>query len=179
MITRRPLLALPAAAALVVLTACGSDDVTGSANPTGTAGSTTGGASSSSPNAVGGGISAAADLQLEDQTGDGSTVQVASVTALEDGFVVVTLDDDQPGAGQVLGSAEVPAGTSTAVAVDLDTPVPAATGDDDGTEITATLYADTDGDGSYSTADVAVPEPQDADDDDTDVVDDDAEYRLS
>ncbi len=175
MTARRLLLALPAATALAVLPACGSgDDVQGTAS---TAGSTTGGASSSSPAAVGGGTTAAADVELEDQSGDGTTVQVASVSALEDGFVVIALDDDA--GGQVLGSAEVPAGTTTDVQVDLGTPVPVATGDDDGTEITATLYADTDGDGGFSAGDVAVAEPQDSDDDGDDVVDDDAEYRVA
>ncbi|MBE7163250.1 MAG: hypothetical protein INR72_18585 [Williamsia herbipolensis] len=175
MTARRLLLALPAATALAVLPACGSDDdVRGAAT---TAGSTTGGASSSSPNAVGGGTTAAADVELEDQSGDGTTVQVARVSALEDGFVVITLDEDD--GGQVLGWSAVAPGVLDGAQVDLDTPVPAATGDDDGTEITATLYADTDGDGAYSAGDVAVAEPQDGDGDDDDVVDDDADYRVA
>jgi len=176
MTARRLLLALPAATALAVLTACGGgDDVGGTAA---TAGSTTGGASSSAPDAAGGGMSAAADVQLDDQSGDGTTVQVTSVSAPEDGFVVVTLDEDA--GGQVLGWAQVPAGVSTGVQVDLDDPVPATAGDDD-TEVTATLYADTERDGSWSPGDVAVAEPRDGDGDDDgdDVVDDDADYRVA
>ena len=179
MTTRRLLLALPAVAAVALLPACGSDDDVRGAATSGTAGGPSSASNASAP-AVDGGSSAAAALQLQDQTGDGATVQVASVTAVEDGFVVVTLDDDQAGPGQLLGSAEVPAGTSTDVRVDLDTPVPPATGDDDGTEITATLVADTNANGSYDEGtDQAVPEPQDDDDDDDDAVDDDADYRLA
>ncbi|SDF55558.1 DUF7282 domain-containing protein [Klenkia brasiliensis] len=175
MTARRLLLALPAATALAVLPACGSDD--DAPGTAATPGPTTGGASSSAPAAVGGGTTAAADVELEDQSGDGTTVQVASVTALEDGFVVITLDEDD--GGQVLGWAAVPAGPATGVPVDLGTPVPATAGDDD-TGITATLHADTDGDGSFSAGDAAVAEPQDGDDDDgDDVVDDDAEYRVA
>lgn len=174
MTARRLLLALPAATALAVLPACGSgDDVRGTAATAGT--TSGGGSSSSSPDAAGGGTTAAADVELEDQSGDGTTVQVASVSALEDGFVVVALDEDA--GGQVLGWAAVPAGPTAGVQVDLDGTVPATVGEDD-TEITATLYADTDGDGSYSAGDVAVAEPQDGDDDGDDVVDDDADYRV-
>lgn len=100
---------------------------------------------------------------------------MARVTVPAAGFVVVLLeedDDDRPVAERLLGSAPVPAGSSTDVVVPLD---PALTGSAD---LEAALYADTDGDGAFDpAADQPVPEPDD-DDDEDDEVDDDAEYRV-
>ena len=173
----RALLAVPTAAVVVLLSACGSgdgapvadgDDVSPSSPAT--AGQTTelpGGEAGSGQQA---------DLEFEDQTGDGSTVVVDTVSAPEGGFVVLTADgaDDA-----VLGWADVQVGTSSDVEVSLDQPLEADT------ELVATLYADTDRDGSFDPgADEVVPAPIDGGDTDDEVSDlsdpvqDDARYSL-
>ena len=184
MTSRRLLLALPAAAGLVVLSACGSDDVQGAAeagaSSVSSAASSAGSAASSAASSAtssgssSGGSSAAAEIDFEDQSGGGDVATVARVSAPEAGFVVVT-DDDRSDDGAVLGSTAVDAGTSTDVQVPLDPPL------DGDADLEATLFADTDGDGSFdASVDQPVAEPEDSDDgDDTDVVDDGAEYAVN
>jgi hypothetical protein len=168
---RRPLLVLPAAAALILLSGCGDDAPEGDApvSSPATAGETTVAPEGES------GSDQQADLEFADQSGDGSSVVVDTVSAPQGGFVVVTA----AGSAAPLGSAQFEVGTTDDVAVPLDTPLTAAA------DLTATLYADTDGDGAFDpTADQAVPEPISGDDssddtsDETDVVDDGAAYSL-
>ncbi|WP_409329036.1 DUF7282 domain-containing protein [Trujillonella humicola] len=182
----RTLLTLPAA--LLLLAACGGDDDPGG----GDGGSATEAPGPSSPSDVptsqptaGGGQSdgapagsdAAADLEFDDQSGDGAGAVVSRVSAPQGGFVVVTVDDDdRPDDGTVLGWTAVDPGVSTDVVVPLGPRL------DRDTDLQATLHADTDGDGRFDPAvDQPVPEPDDDDDDvdDDDVVDDDADYRLA
>ena len=176
----RSRLLLPLVPAVLALAACGGeatgDTAATSTPPTSTAaGSTTDGPfpSTASPSATP--SPAAADVEVDDQTGAGNTATVARVTVPAAGFVVVLLeedDDDRPVAERLLGSAPVPAGSSTDVVVPLD---PALTGSAD---LEAALYADTDEDGAFDpAADQPVPEPDD-DDDEDDEVDDNAEYRV-
>jgi hypothetical protein len=172
-VTRRrgSLLVLPTAAALILLSGCGDDAPEGDApaSSPATAGETTVAPEGES------GSDQQADLEFEDQSGDGSSVVVDTVSAPQGGFVVVTAE----GADAPLGSVQVKVGTTDDVEVPLDTPLTADT------DLTATLYADTDGDGAFDpTADQGVPEPISGDDssddtsDDTDVVDDGAAYSL-
>jgi len=162
------------AAALAVLSACGSGDGApqGDAPPSSpaTAGETT--------VAPGGeaGSDQMADLEFEDQSGNGSSVVVDTVSAPQGGFVVLTAGDSDT----VLGSMQLKVGTTDDVEVSLDTPLTADA------DLTATLYADTDGDGEFDPdVDQPVPapisgaEPGDDVSDDSDVVTDDAEYSLS
>lgn len=65
-------------------------------------------------------VAATGSISVEDQSGDGTTVAVTSVTIEgADGWVVVHLDDDG-GPGAVLGQVAVAEGTSTDVQVPLD-----------------------------------------------------------
>jgi hypothetical protein len=171
---------LPLVPAVLTLAACGgeaADDTaaTSTPPPSTAAGSTTDDSSPSTASPSATPSPAAADVEIDDQTGAGDTATVARVTVPAAGFVVVLLeedDDDRPGAERLLGSAPVPAGSSTDVVVPLD---PALTGSAD---LEAALYADTDEDGAFDpAADQPVPEPDD-DDDEDDEVDDDAEYRV-
>lgn len=67
-----------------------------------------------------------AELTVEDQSGDGTTVQVASVTLPAGGFIAVHADDGGP--GPVIGSSDLlPAGESTDVEIVLDEAVSADT----------------------------------------------------
>ncbi len=171
----RSRLFLPLVPAVLLLPACGSEAADDIASPSTPPPSTAAGitADVSTPSAAPSG--AAADVEVDDQSGAGDAATVARVSAPEAGFVVVLLeeDDDRPVAERLLGSAPVPAGTSTDVPVPLE---PALTGSAD---LEAALYADTDGDGAFDpAADRPVPEPDDDDDDDDDQVDDDAEYRV-
>ncbi|WP_369140663.1 DUF7282 domain-containing protein [Modestobacter versicolor] len=162
--------------AVLLLAGCGDDAPQGDApaSSPATAGETT--------VAPGGqaGSDQQADLSFEDQSGDGSSAVVDTVSAPQGGFVVVTVDeDDRPDDGTVLGSTQVQVGTTDDVEVALE---PALTED---TDLEATLFADTDGDGEFDQdADQPVPEPvsgsDDADDsaDDSDVVDDGAGYTV-
>jgi hypothetical protein len=168
---RRSLLVLPIAAALILLSGCGDDAPEGDApvSSPATAGETTVAPEGES------GSDQQADLEFEDQSGDGSSVVVDTVSAPQGGFVVVTAE----GADTPLGSVQVKVGTTDDVEVSLDTPLTADT------DLTATPYADTDGDGEFDpTADQAVPAPISGDDtsddtsDDSDVVDDGAQYSL-
>jgi len=173
--TRRRILPVACtAAALAVLSACGSGDGApqGDAPPSSpaTAGETTVAPEGES------GSDQMADLSFEDQSGDGSSVVLDTVSAPQGGFVVVRADGDDT----VLGSMQVKVGTTDELEVSLDLPVTADA------DLTATLYADTDGDGEFdSDSDQPVPEPisgsdpADDESDDSDVVDDGAEYSLS
>ncbi len=65
-------------------------------------------------------------LEAADQTGDGTTVTIASVTLPAPGFVAVHAAGDE-GPGPVIGVSDLlPAGTSTDVVVTLDTPLEAS-----------------------------------------------------
>jgi hypothetical protein len=65
------------------------------------------------------------DIAAEDQSSDGTTITVASVTLPSPGFIAVHGNSDgQP--GPVIGNSELlPAGTSTNVVVTLDSPLTA------------------------------------------------------
>ena len=167
----RALAAVPAAAALLLLSACGDDAPEGDAPPSSVA---TAGETTVAPEGESG-SDQMADLSFADQSGDGSTVVVDTVSAPQGGFVVVTAADG----GAPLGSVQLQVGTSDDVEVSLDQPLTATT------ELTATLYADTDGDGEFDPdVDQVVPAPIDGGDasddesDRSDPVDDDAEYTV-
>ncbi len=84
-------------------------------------------ASSESAESSGGSSSAevTGSLTVADQTGDGTSVRVASVTIEgSDGFVVVHSDQDG-GPGPVLGHAAISEGTTTALDVPMNTPLDA------------------------------------------------------
>lgn len=106
---------------------------------------------------------AAAEVDVEDQRGDGTTVAVQEVRLpTSDGHVVVI----DPRSRAVLGSAPVTAGTTRTATVRLTTPVQASG------ELVALLYAD-DGDGRFDpTTDAGVV------DDDGEAVDEDFEYTV-
>jgi hypothetical protein len=104
------------------------------------------------------------EVEVSDQSGDGSSVLVDRVRVEVPGFVVIVVDDG----GEVVGSAAVAAGDSS------DVSVPTAISDSG--EYEAQLYAD-DGDGEFDPAtDQPVPDDDDDDtDDDDDPVGDDIE----
>lgn len=106
---------------------------------------------------------AAAEVDVDDQRRDGSTVAVQQVRLpTTDGHVVVI----DPRSRAVLGSAPVTAGTTRTATVRLTTPVQASG------ELVALLYAD-DGDGRFDpTTDAGVV------DDDGEAVDEDFEYTV-
>ena len=169
----RILPAVCTAAVLAVLPACGS----GGGAPQGDAPPSSLATAGETTVAPGGeaGSGQQADIEFGDQSGDGGTAVVDTVSAPEGGFLVIVVDDDT-----VLGSVQLPVGTTSDVEVPLD---PALTED---AELTATLYADTDRDGEFDPeVDQVVPAPisgADPDDDTAtpaDPVQDDAEYSLS
>lgn len=172
----RTLLAVPAAATVLLLSGCGDDAPEGDAPPSSpaTAGETTVAPEGES------GSDQQADIEFEDQSGDGSSAVVDTVSAPGGGFVVIAIDDsDRDDDGRVLGSSQVPVGTTDDVQVAL---APALTAD---TDLEAVLYADTDGNGEFDPGtDQAVPEPISGDDDsddesdDSDAVDDGAGYSV-
>ncbi|MGY2079223.1 DUF7282 domain-containing protein [Modestobacter sp. SYSU DS0657] len=172
---RRPaLLALPAAAVLA-LTACGGDAAEEEPTPAvGTTfaedGTDDSAAATETGRATGAPI---AEVEFDDQSGDGSSVTVARVAMTVDGFVVILPgdgSDDDATEAEALGSTAVPAGEATDVEVPLS---PALTED---TDLQAVLYGDTDEDGDFDPAvDQRIP---DTDDDDGDVSDD-ASYTVS
>ena len=171
----RPLLAAPAAAALLLLAGCGDDPPEGDAAPSSPAAAVE---STIAPEGQSG-SDQQADVSFEDQSGDGSSVVVDTVSSPQGGFVVITIDEDGGQDGAVVGSAQVQVGTSDDVEVTLDPPL---TQD---TDLTATLYADTDNDGTFEQGtDELVPDPEDGDgnddggDGDRDAVEDGAEYRI-
>jgi hypothetical protein len=120
-----------------------------------------------------------AEVDADDQSGDGTTVVVrdARIT-VGPGWVAVRTDDDDNG-GRLLGSAAVAPDRSGPVTVTLTEPVPA--GDED---LTVVLHAD-DGDGVFD--EQLDPRVLDGDDDDQegddqdddDIEDDDFEFRLN
>lgn len=66
---------------------------------------------------------APSEIVFEDQTSDGTTIVVASVTLPSPGFIAVHANADG-GPGPVIGNSELlPAGTSTDVMVTLDEPL--------------------------------------------------------
>lgn len=97
---------------VVVVTTAGSE--------TPTTGPTTEEPTTGAPTEDEEGTTVTGDISVADQSGDGTSITVASATIEgADGFVVVHLDED--GApGPVLGHAAVPEGTSTDVRVPLD-----------------------------------------------------------
>ncbi|GAA1836074.1 hypothetical protein ACFFOM_09000 [Microlunatus capsulatus] len=138
-----------------------------SADPT-TASPSASASPSSAPSASGGPTvdDDRAELDVEDQSGDGRSVAVEEVRLTSGtGFVAVYTRD-----GQLLGSAEV--GSGRGLTVDLDERIP-ATG-----EYRAVLFGD-DGDGRFDAdADPRVVEPDDDADEAADPVDDDFDYRV-
>lgn len=121
-----------------------------------------------------------ANVDADDQSGDGRTVVVRDVRLPgSPGWVVVRTDDDRD--GRVLGAAAVAPGQDGPVTVTLIEPVP-VTGDDD--DLTAALHLD-DGDGVFdATRDPAVLDDERDDDrgddqDADDVEDDDFDYRVA
>lgn len=110
-----------------------------------------------------------AEVEVEDQAGDGRTVRVEEVVLGSGAGHVVVVD---PASRAVLGSAPVRAGTSRAVTVTLATAVP-RTG-----EYLALLYGD-DGDGRFDeTRDGLVVDTDDDGGDDGGSVDEDFRYTL-
>lgn len=106
------------------------------------------------------------EIEVDDQSGDGSTVLIAKVRAAANGFVVITADDDL---GTAFGSAPVTAGTNTGIEV--------PTSITESGEYDAVLYAD-DGDGAFDSA-VDQPVTEDDDDDEgSDLESDDFDYRM-
>jgi len=122
-----------AAGLVVTAAACGDDDDDGAGT---TADATT---TTAAPAAAGGSeggaseggagadepVTGPADLTAGDQSGDGSTVEVASVTLPTPGFIAIHADNGgQP--GPVIGHSELlPEGESTGVVVPLDEPLTA------------------------------------------------------
>jgi hypothetical protein len=179
-LTARHLGALAAAALTSLgLTACGGADkpeavgapvvLTRTASPTGSTTPTPTGATSSgttSPGAVP--VAAvvrdrAAELDVEDQRGDGRSVRVREVRLTSGTGHVVVID---PRTRAVLGTLAVGSGTARDLTVPLGEPV-SRTG-----ELVALLHAD-DGDGAFDPAsDGAVA------DDDGDQVDEDFDYTV-
>ena len=158
------------AAVLVVLAGCGSDAPQGDAAPSSpaTAGETTVAPEGQS------GSDQQAGISFEDQSGDGSTAVIDTVSSPQGGFVVVS-----GAGGTVLGSAQLQVGTTDDVQVALDPPLTATA------DLRATLYADSDGDGEFDAGtDQPVPAPISGTDEDDDVssasdpVEDDAEYTV-
>jgi hypothetical protein len=96
-------------AALALVSACGGD---ADETTTTTAGTDTTGAAAPAVSP--------SDIVADDQTSDGTTITVASVTLPSPGFIAVHGNSDgQP--GPVIGNSELlPAGTSTNVVVTLD-----------------------------------------------------------
>ncbi|MBA2391086.1 MAG: hypothetical protein H0V67_12620 [Geodermatophilaceae bacterium] len=176
--SRKRLLALGAA---LLLAACGGADradtdptaieVTGSgdepaAQPTGTE---SGGTSAAEPSGTttgsgggGGDDDDQHDVEVSDQSGDGSSVVVDRVRVEAAGFVVIV-----DNAGRVVGNVAVEAGESTQLSIPTDI---SESGD-----FEALLYAD-DGDGRFDPAtDLPVPDDDDDGDDDGDDDDDDSD----
>ncbi|MFP3905647.1 MAG: hypothetical protein ACLFWR_01335, partial [Acidimicrobiales bacterium] len=92
-----------------------------------------------------------AELTVEDQSGDGTTVQVASVTLPADGFIAVHADDDGP--GPVIGNSDLlPAGESTDVEITLDEEV------SEDTTLWPMAHIDTNLNGTYDFG--SEPDPQ-------------------
>lgn len=121
----RMLLVLVPLFATALLAAGCSDDDDDDDDDGGDAVATTTAAPADDGDSSGGGEAApdAADLEVEDQSGDGTTLVIASVTLPTEGFIGVHGDaDGSP--GPVVGHSDLlPAGTSTDVTVTLDEPL--------------------------------------------------------
>ena len=115
--TKRLLFALVALTLLA--TACGDDGDPADSSGQADDGSATGAADDDMAD------EAASSIGADDQTGDGTTVIIASVTLAADGFIAIHADND--GApGPVIGVSDLlDAGDSTDVVVTLDTPLDA------------------------------------------------------
>ena len=139
---RRMILVLIAAAALVAA-GCGDDDGDDGATGAGETTETTEEMAEDEETGDGDVAMSPATLDLEDQSGDGTTVVVAGVSLPSDGFIAIHADaDGSP--GPVVGHSELlEAGDSSDVEVTLDEPL---------TE-SATLWPmahiDTNGNGTY------------------------------
>jgi hypothetical protein len=131
---------LPAIAALatvaLVATGCSGDDDDDDAAET----------SETTAAPEGDGGDEAADLEVEDQTGDGATVTVAAVTLPTAGFIAVHGDaDGSP--GPVVGHSDLlPAGESTDVTITLDEPLTASA------TLWPMVHVDANGNGTYDFA---------------------------
>ncbi len=102
--------AVGAALLLTGLAACGGTDTTSSSS-----------ADTSSPAASGSASAATGSLSAKDQSGDGTTLTVASVDlkGADHGWISVHADlDGKP--GPVVGNAKIPGGASSDVKVTLD-----------------------------------------------------------
>ncbi len=173
---------LALAASTAVLAGCGSADTAASpvapvaAPQAGSAPATTQAAPSGTtrPAAL---SDPGAQVDADDQSGDGTTVVVreARIT-VGPGWLAIRSDDDDR--GRLLGSAPIEPGQTGPITVTLTEPVP--TGDDDD-DLTVVLHAD-DGDGAFDEQlDPRVLDDDDDDDDDgdeDDIEDDDFDYRV-
>lgn len=166
-------------ASSAVLTACGSGADTSAAPVAPVAAPQAAGTpvpSSAAPSAAAAATAPVSDpgaeIDADDQSGDGRSVEVrvARIT-LGPGWVAVRTDEDN--GGRLLGSTAVAPGQAGPVTVTLTEPVPA--GDDD---LTVVLHAD-DGDGVFDEQlDPRILDDDD-DQDDDDIEDDDLDYRLN
>jgi hypothetical protein len=142
----------------------GSPGATSSASPSASTPSGTPSASDGAAPVVAVVRDGSANVDVDDQRGDGTSARVAEVKLTAGAGHVVIMD---PRTRQVLGSATVASGTTRGVTVPLTTPV-AASG-----ELVALLHVD-DGDGRFDPATDGVV----VDDDDDEAVDDDFDYTL-
>lgn len=159
--TRRTAVAALASAALLAVSACSEDLPDQAIRPAAADAST-----AASPTLPAGGEveDPAAELDLEDQSGDGSAVVVEEVgLATGHGLVVVTRAGDTT----PIGAAVVRDGGVLGLTVVLDERL---TSDE---RIRAVLYVDVDQDGAFDPAKDSVVV-----DDDGDIEADDADYRL-
>ncbi|WP_246983444.1 DUF7282 domain-containing protein [Halorientalis marina] len=85
-----------------------------------------------------------AQVRIDDQSGDGTTVTVRSVTMSEGGFVAIHSVTEDGGVGPVIGNSEyLSEGQSTGVEVTLDEPL------SDGQQVIAMPHLDTNGNQQY------------------------------
>lgn len=111
--SRLTVLAVPVVALGLIVSGCGDDDDEPADTPETAAETDAGAAVPFAPSAI----------SAEDQSGDGSTVVVESLTLPTPGFIAVHADDNgAPGA--VIGNTEIlPAGESTDVEVPISEPI--------------------------------------------------------
>lgn len=110
-------------AALTLMAACGGD--TGDTTTTAAGDTTTAAGDTTTTDGAAAPATSPSEIVAEDQSSDGTTVTVASVTLPSPGFIAIHGNAD--GApGPVIGNSELlPAGTSTDVVVTLDLPLTA------------------------------------------------------
>ncbi len=103
-----------------VAAACGSDDATDAAETAETTVTT-----EAAMEEEAGPVTGPATITADDQSGDGTTVTVSTITLPTDGFVVIHADND--GApGPIIGWSDLlPAGDSSNIVVTLNTPLDA------------------------------------------------------